>query len=210
MRNWNNGDNWDFARWLRNTSRNAKANLAVNKLPAEEIALYRTVVSYFCNIEEEQEMGSSSSGEAVGTGTYAVGGTRPWLYQRLLDKATSASTDYRFDATVEPDYVIVRALEVIARDLIAIPLSAEETAYLETLDFMPVNGTDHAEGDAMHRAFGSQPGFGGVIGSREGATEFPEDSSSSGEVVEDSSASDEVVEDSSASDEVIEDSSASE
>lgn len=194
MRNWNNGDNWDFARWMRNTSRNAKANLAVNKLPAEEVALYRTVVNYFCNIEENMSSDSNAS-SAVGTGTYTIGGTRPWLYQRLLDKATSASTDYRFDAAVEPDYVIVRALEVIARDLVAIPLSATETAYLETLDFMPVNGTDHAEGDDMHRALGAKPGFGGVIGSREGETEWPssssaaEDSSASGEVVEDSSAS---------------------
>ena len=190
MRNWNNGDNWDFARWLRNTARNAKANIAVNTLPAEELGLYRTIVGYFCNITEDQASGSSASA-VQGLGTYTVGGTRPWLYQRLLDKATAASTDYRFDADVEPGYIIVRALEVIARDLIAIPLSAEETAYLETLDFMPVNGTDHAEGDDMHRALGAQPGFGGVIGSRKGETEFASSSSSSSseEADEDSSSS---------------------
>ena len=189
MRNWNNGDNWDFARWLRNTSRNAKANIAVNTLPAEELALYRTVVNYFCNIEEDTSSASGAS-SSVGLGTYSVGGTRPWLYQRLLDKATAASTDYRFDASVEPGYVIVRALEVIARDLVAIPLSAEETAYLETLEFMPVNGTDHAEGDDMHRAFGAKPGFGGVIGSREGETEWPSSSSAEGSSTsEESSAS---------------------
>ena len=76
MRNWNNGDNWDFGRWLRNTARNAKANIAVNSLPEEELAIYRSVINYFCRIEEEQSS-SSGSEETEGTGIYTVGGTRP-------------------------------------------------------------------------------------------------------------------------------------
>ena len=172
MRNWNNGDNWDFGRWLRNTARNAKANIAVNSLPEEELAIYRSVINYFCRIEEEQSS-SSGSEETERTGIYTVGGTRPWLYQRLVDKSVSGATGYRFDTEVEPGYAIVRALEVVAHDIVSIPLSAEENDYLKTLDFMPINGTNHAEGDEMHRALGAQPGFGGVVGSREGTNTVP-------------------------------------
>lgn len=136
---WNGaGSSWQYSRWVRNASRNARIT---NPIGLEEL-LYRTCVAYFYDPQD----GS---------------GTRPWLKEEYFKKATAGASGstYVCNLTTEPIHVIVELVDVIGRDLKKIPMTNAEKAILDVLGWIQENALQTS------RRYGTGTLFGGTSGS---------------------------------------------
>jgi len=142
MSNWNGaGSSWQYSRWLRNASRNARITQPI-KL---EALLYRICAAYFCNPKN-------------GTGT------RPWLKDAYFRKATAAKAGSRYECNLatEPMSVIVELIDVVGRDLKKLPITNNEKTVLDILGWIQENALN------INRRYGVGPYFGGTSGSTVG------------------------------------------
>ena len=145
MSNWNGlGSSWQYSRWVKNLSHNARITNPTNDGGVLEDDLYREIAVFFCK---------PTTGE----------GTRPWLttsFNKL--SVTAAGSQYQFNAALEPIAVIVKAVEIIGRDLKKIPITNAEKAFLD-LAF----NWQEAVWD-INRRYGTAPLYGNVGGSTVG------------------------------------------
>jgi hypothetical protein len=134
----NSGSSWQYSRWVRNASRNARIT---NPIGLEEL-LYRICVYYFYD-------------------PITNTGTRPWLRDAYLRKATAAAAGsaYECNLTTEPIQVIVELVDVIGRDLKKIPITDAEKSVLDVIGWIQENAL------AIQRRFGTGTRFGGIGGS---------------------------------------------
>ena len=137
MSNWNVGANWEYSRWLKNYARNARITLPTDVLPyAGELTGIRTYLKSIWNPMTQT-------------------GTRPWLQDAFLRKATAAAAgdNYQCNLDNETPTVLVELLEVVGRDLKKLPITAGEIIATGTL----FSG-------ASARVFGTKPTYGNVGG----------------------------------------------
>jgi hypothetical protein len=137
---WNGaGSSWQYSRWVRNASRNARIT---NPTGLEEL-LYRICVASFYDPSD-------------GTGT------RPWLKDEYLKKATAAAagSTYVCNLATEPIHVIVELVDVIGRDLKKNGITDAEKATLDILGWIQESAL------AIQRRLGTGPYFGGTSGSK--------------------------------------------
>ena len=134
----NQGSSWQYSRWVRNASRNARISYPTG---IEEL-LYRICCAYFYNPQ---------------TGI----GSRPWLKDEFLKKATAGGTGstYMFNIATEPIHAIGEVVDVIGRDLKKLPVTDAEKAVMDLLGWIQENAL------AVQRRLGSGPHFGGTSGS---------------------------------------------
>lgn len=138
MSNWNVASSWQFSRWMKNYARNARITEPTDVLPyAGELTAIRTFLKGIWNPVTQT-------------------GTRPWLQDAFLRKATAAASgdDYQCNIDDEPAAVLVEMLEVVGRDLKKLPITAGEAIASGTL----FSG-------APARVFGSKYTYGNVGGS---------------------------------------------
>lgn len=127
---------WQYARDVRNISRNSRVTLP----KGAQLAAIKAFIDTICKWDDV-------------TDKYI--GTRTWLGYKLNLKAISKLTYYVGDTAVEPAPVLVKVLEHISRDLKKIPVNDAEKTAVDTL----IAATDN-------RRLGTEPYFGGVIGEK--------------------------------------------
>ena len=134
----NEGSSWQYSRWVRNASRNARIT---NPTGLEEL-LYRVCVAYFYD-------------------PITNTGTRPWLKESYFRKATAAAAGsvYQCNLATEPISVIVELVDVIGRDLKKIPITDAEKSVLDILGWIQESDL------AIQRRLGTGTRFGGIGGS---------------------------------------------
>lgn len=137
MSNWNVGANWEYSRWLKNYARNSRITEPTDVLPyAGELTGIRTFLKYIWNPMTQT-------------------GTRPWLQDAFLRKATAAASgdNYQCNIDHEPITVLIEMLELVGRDLKKLPITAGEVVAVGML-FMV----------APARVFGTKFTYGNVGG----------------------------------------------
>jgi len=134
----NEGSSWQYSRWVRNASRNARIT---NPIGLEEL-LYRVCVAYFYD-------------------PIANTGTRPWLKEEYFKKATAAAAGsaYQCNLATEPISVIVELVDLIGRDLKKISITDAEKSVLDILGWIQEDSL------AIQRRLGTGTRFGGIGGS---------------------------------------------
>ena len=138
MSNWNGlGSSWQYSRWVKNLARNARIKNPVAPGFIPETFVYRVIAFFICD-----------------TTTNPVSGTRPWLAPALYRLSMSGGADYSFDPSIEPLPTIVKAVEVIGRDLKKLPLTDAEKAFFDIVFALTNN-----------RRYGTKPFYGNVGGS---------------------------------------------
>jgi hypothetical protein len=103
---------WQYARWVRNISRNARITYPTGA----ELTAMRTFINVFCIMS-----------------TSPVTGTRPWLAPRIQRLMTNKVGHYTGVLTNEPAAVIVKMVDQIARDLNKVPPTAAEITACDVL-----------------------------------------------------------------------------
>ena len=138
MSNWNAGASWQYSRWLKNYARNSRITEPTDVAPyAGELTAIRTFLKGIWN-------------------PMAQTGTRPWLQDAFLRKATAAAggDDYQCNLDDEPATVLVELLELVGRDLKKLPVTAGEVVACGVLF-----------AGAPARVFGTKYTYGNVGGS---------------------------------------------
>lgn len=138
MSNWSAGPSWQYSRWTKNYARNCRITEPTNVLPyAGELTRIRTFLKVIWNPMTQT-------------------GTRPWLEDAFLRKATAAAggDNYQCNLDDEPAAVLVELLEVVGRDLKKLPVTAGEMVACGILFI-----------GASPRVFGSKYTYGNVGGS---------------------------------------------
>jgi len=103
-------DVWQYSRWVWVIARTMRINLP----SAAELAIVESFIKFFWD-------------ESTKTGT------RPWLQTRFIQNSIYPFKSAPSDPDIEPTYVDVKNLGVIARDLKKIPLTDAEAAQVDTL-----------------------------------------------------------------------------
>jgi len=128
------GSWWQYSRWVKNIARNSKQTLP----EGAELTAVKTFLKAIWDPVSQT-------------------GTRPWLQETFLRKATAAAggDNYKCNIDDEPAAVCVVLLEIVGRDLKKIPMTDAEKALADTLIAATGN-----------RRYGTSPYFGSVGGSK--------------------------------------------
>lgn len=138
MSDWSAASSWQWSRWIKNYSRNARITEPTDVLPyAGELTAIRTFLKVIWNPMTQT-------------------GTRSWLQSSFQRKAVQVptDTDYQCDIDAQPTHVLVEMLDLVGRDLKKIPITVAEA-----------NAATALFNTASPRVFGTKYTYGNVGGS---------------------------------------------